>query len=43
MKKQNKENDNFEKALKEQQAEIKKLKKRDKLQNWINLFWLWGK
>lgn len=33
----------IEKELKEQKKEIEKLKKRSKLQRWINLFLIWNK
>jgi hypothetical protein len=40
MKKQNKTKD-LEKAIKEQQKEIAKLKKQTKLQKWWNVYLLW--
>lgn len=34
---------NFEQEVKEQKAEIEKLKKRSGLQRWINLWLIWSK
>ncbi len=33
----------IEKELKEQKEEIEKLKKKSRLQKWINLFLIWNK
>jgi predicted RNase H-like nuclease (RuvC/YqgF family) len=35
------ENQNLEQEVKEQKKEIEKLKKKSRLQKWINLFLIW--